>query len=62
VVEATEGCDINLGKYARRMQVPKIHRTNFVNLHYKEITNPQASTKFLHENGKVGRVTFFSLK
>jgi hypothetical protein len=31
----------------------------FVNLHFKEIINPWVSTKFLHENGKVGSVMFF---
>jgi hypothetical protein len=31
-VEATEGCDINPGKYAKRMQVHKIREANFVDL------------------------------
>jgi hypothetical protein len=32
-VEATEGCGINPGKYAKRAQVHKIRETNFVDLH-----------------------------
>jgi hypothetical protein len=31
-VEATEGCDINLGKYAKQTQVHKICEANFVDL------------------------------
>jgi hypothetical protein len=31
-VEATEGCDINPGKYAKRTQVHKIREENFVDL------------------------------
>jgi hypothetical protein len=31
-VEATEDCDINPGKYAKRTQVHKIRETNFVDL------------------------------
>jgi hypothetical protein len=33
MVEATEGCDINLGKCAKWTQVNKIRETNFVDLH-----------------------------
>jgi hypothetical protein len=50
---------MNQGKYAKQTQVHKIRETNFVNLHFKEIVNPWVCTKFLHENNKVGRVTFF---
>jgi hypothetical protein len=34
MVEATECCDINRGKYAKRSKVHKIHKTNFVDLYY----------------------------
>jgi hypothetical protein len=53
---------MNQGKYAKQTQVHKIRETNFVNLHFKEIVNPWVCTKFLHENNKVGRVTFFLKK
>jgi hypothetical protein len=53
MVEATEG------KYAKQTQVHKIRITNFVDLHFKVIMNPWVFMKFSHENGKVGRVTFF---
>jgi hypothetical protein len=59
MVEATKDCDINLGKYAKRAQVHKIRETNFVDLLFKEIMKHWVFTKFLHENGKVGRVMFF---
>jgi hypothetical protein len=62
MVEETEGCDINQGKYAKQTQVHKIRETNFVDLHFKEIMNHWIFTIFLHENGKVGRVTFFLKK
>jgi hypothetical protein len=45
MVEATEGCDINLGKYARQTQVHKICETNFVDVYSKEIVNLWASMK-----------------
>jgi hypothetical protein len=48
--------------YAKQTQVHKIRETNFVNLHFKVIINPWVSMKFLHENDKVGRVTFFFLE
>jgi hypothetical protein len=35
MVEATKGCDINQGKYAKHTQVHKIRITNFVDLHFK---------------------------
>jgi hypothetical protein len=56
MVEATEG------KYAKQTQVHKIRITNFVDLHFKVIMNPWVFMKFSHENGKVGRVTFFLKK
>jgi hypothetical protein len=62
VVEATEGCDMNQGKYAKQTQVHKIHKTNFVDLHFNEIINPWVSMNFLHENDKVGREMFFLYK
>jgi hypothetical protein len=34
-VEATEGCNINPSKYAKRTQVHKIREANFVDLLYK---------------------------
>jgi hypothetical protein len=34
MVESTESCDINRGKYAQRSKVHKIRKTNFVDLHY----------------------------
>jgi hypothetical protein len=37
-VQATEGCDINLGRFSICTQVHKIRETNFVGLHFG---NPQ---------------------
>jgi hypothetical protein len=34
MVEATENCDINQGKYAQQSKVHKIRKTNFVDIHY----------------------------
>jgi hypothetical protein len=34
MVEATETCDINQGKYAKRSKVHKIRKTNFVDLYH----------------------------
>jgi hypothetical protein len=63
LVETTEGCDINPGRFATCTQVHKIRETNFVDLHFNEQGNYQPlEIHFLHENSNVGRVTFFLKK